>query len=249
LAGAGLDVALIARDEAKLLDVADAIRAQGRGTAVIPADVSQPAEAREAAASAETVLGSVDLLVNAAGVIEAETVAWEANPDQWWRTIEVNLRGPFLLAHALVPRMLARGGGRIIDLSSGAAWYEMATASAYNASKTALARFGGHLHDAGHADGLRVFELAPGVVATDMTAGMQMHEGRTEWTPVERTVELCLAIARGDLDACSGWSLRAGADTIESLQALAAATPLPIARRLRVLPASPTDPLAASFAR
>ena len=243
LAAAGVDVALLARDAARLDDVAAAVRAAGRRAVVLPAEVSDPAQAHAAATRAEAELGGVDLLVNAAGVIEAETAAWDADPEAWWRTVEVNLRGPFLMAHALVPGMLRRGGGRIVDLSSGAASHDMSTASAYNVSKTALARLGAHLHDAGHARGLRVFELAPGVVATDMTAGMDMHAGRTEWTPVERTVELVTAVASGDLDGCSGWFLRAGTDTPEGLRALAAAGTPANARRLRVLPAGPQDPL------
>lgn len=244
LAGAGVDVALLARDTGKLDDVAAAVRGEGRRAVVLAAEVSDRAQVRAAAARAEEELGGIDLLVNAAGVIEAETVAWDADPDEWWRTVEVNLRGPFLMVHALVPGMLQRGGGRIVDLSSGAASHDMATASAYNASKTALARLGSHLHDAGHARGLRTFELAPGVVATDMTAGMDMHVGRTEWTPVERTVELVSAIAAGELDGCSGWFLRAGTDTAASLRELAAGETPANARRLRVLPASPQDPLA-----
>ncbi len=243
LAAAGLDVALVARDVTRLDDVAAAIRAEGRRAIVVPAEVTDAAQVRDAVAAAEAELGGIDLLVNAAGVIEEETPAWEADPELWWRTMEVNVRGPFLLAHTLVPLMLGRGGGRIVDLSSGAGSHDMATASAYNASKTALLRFGAHLHVAGHAQGLRVFELAPGVVATDMTASMQMHVGRTEWTPVERTVELVNAIAAGDLDACSGWFLRAGADTVESLRALASGSTPANARRLRVLPAGPADPL------
>ncbi len=102
--------------------------------------------------------------------------------------------------------MLARGGGRVVDLSSGAGSHDMDGASAYNASKTALLRLGANLHRSGHALGLRTFEVSPGVVQTDMTASMVMHEGRTEWTPVERTVEMVVAIARGELDAFSGRS-------------------------------------------
>jgi hypothetical protein len=89
-----------------------------------------------------------------------------------------------------------------------------------------------------------VLELAPGVVQTDMSTSMAMHAGRTEWTPVERTVEIVTSFARGELDACSGWFVRATHDTPASLAALAAGETVPVARRLRVQPAGENDPLA-----
>ncbi len=64
-----------------------------------------------------------------------------------------------------------------------------------------------------------MFDLAPGVVATDMTAGMPAHDDRTEWTPVEQVADLVAAIGAGELDAMAGRFLRAGADTVESLRA------------------------------
>jgi 3-oxoacyl-[acyl-carrier protein] reductase len=119
--------------------------------------------------------------------------------------------------------------------------------SAYNASKTALVRMGANLHGDGFDRGIRVFELAPGVVKTDMSTGMTMHADRTDWTPPERVTELVDAIAAGELDACSGWFLRATHDTPTSLRALAAESRAEgvagTARRLRVLPAASGDPL------
>ncbi|PZR55471.1 short-chain dehydrogenase [Xylanimonas oleitrophica] len=253
LAEAGLDVALVARDRTALDAVAAGVRDAGRRAVVLPAEVTDAGQVRAAVAEAEAELGGVDLLVNAAGVVDAEVPAWEADPEQWWRTMEVNVRGPFLLAHAVVPGMLARGGGRVVDLASGASSHDMRVASAYNASKTALARLGAHLHATGFDRGLRTFEVAPGVVATDMTASMAMHEGRTDWTPVERTVDVVVAVARGELDACSGWFVRVTHDTPQSLRELAAGAggssggAPATARRLRVLPAGEGDPLAADL--
>lgn len=251
LAAAGLDVALLARDAARLDDVAARVRAAGRRAVVLEADVTDPAAVRAATGRAEQELDGVDLLVNNAGRIDAEVPLWEADPDAWWAVVETNVRGPFLLAHALVPGMLARGGGRVVDLASGASSHDMDGASAYNASKTALVRMGANLHVSGAARGLRVFEVAPGVVATDMTGSMTMHRGRTAWTPVERTVETVVAIARGELDDLSGCFLRVTHDTPAALRAAADAAaargeafPGEGARRLRVQPWGPDDPLA-----
>ncbi|MFI2104646.1 SDR family NAD(P)-dependent oxidoreductase [Isoptericola sp. NPDC019693] len=248
LARAGLDVALVARDAARLAEVAREVRDLGRTAVELPADVTDAAAVATAVRAAEAPasdggLGSVDLLVNNAGRIDAEVPLWEADPDEWWSVLETNVRGPFLLARHAVPGMLARGGGRVVDLNSGAGSHDSADATAYNASKTALMRLGAGLHAAGHDRGLRVLEVAPGVVRTDMTGAMRAHEGRTEWTPVERTVDLVTAFARGDLDACSGWFVRASHDTPESLVRLAGDATAPAARRLRVQPAADDDPL------
>ena len=254
LARAGLDVALLARDAARLEAVAAEVRASGVAAVVLTADVSDAAAVRAAVARAESELGSIDLLVNNAGALESEHPLWEADPDEWWSVFETNVRGPFLFNRYTVPGMIERGGGRVIDLASGASSHEMAGgSSAYNASKTALVRMGANLHNDGFAHGIRVFELAPGVVRTDMSTGMTLHEGRTEWTPVERVTDVVNAIALGELDACSGWFLRVTHDTPESLKALAADVAQQgaeaTARRLRVLPAGTGDPLAEALTK
>ncbi|MBL0886795.1 SDR family oxidoreductase [Myceligenerans sp. I2] len=252
LARAGLDVALLARDEQRLAEVADEIRELGRAAVVLTADVTSEAEVRDAVARAERPdggLGSVDLLVNNAGRLESEAPLWEADPEDWWATFEANVRGVFLLNRHVVPGMLARGGGRVIDLASGASTHEGPLGhSAYNASKTALVRMGAALHAEGHDRGLRVFELAPGTVKTRMSTALAIHANRTDWTPPERVTDLVNAIAAGHLDACAGWLVRATHDTPESLRQLVAAAesgqvPATARRRLRILPAGPEDPL------
>lgn len=248
LADAGLDVALLARDEARLAQVAAEVRARGRTALALPVDVTDSGAVADAVARAEASVadggvGGVDLLVNNAGRIDAEVPLWEADVDEWWSVLETNVRGPFLLARYAVPGMLARGGGRVIDLNSGSGSHDMTYSSAYNLSKTALMRIGHHLHATGHERGLRTLELAPGVVVTDMTSSMAVHAGRTEWTPVERTVDIAVAFARGELDECSGWFVRVSEDTPESLRRLAGEATAAAPRHLRVLPAGETDPL------
>lgn len=249
LARLGVDVALLARDAARLETVAEEVRATGSTAVVLATDVSDPAAVRAAVRQCEDTLGSIDLLVNNAGALESEHPLWEADPDEWWSVFETNVRAPFLFNRYAVPGMIERGGGRVIDLASGASSHEMVSdSSAYNASKTALARMGAKLHDEGFEHGIRVFELAPGVVKTDMSTSMSLHEGRTDWTPAERVTDVVNAIAAGELDMCSGWFLRVSHDTPASLRAcaeqVAAEGTARTARRLRVLPAGSDDPLA-----
>lgn len=248
LADAGLDLALLARDSERLEEVATEVRGRGRRALVLPVDVTDVSAVRGAAARAGAELAGIDLLVNNAGRVDAEVPLWEADPEQWWAVVETNLRGPFLLSRAFVPAMISRGGGRVVELASGASTHDMTGTSAYNASKTAVLRLVANLHVSGFDRGLRAFGVAPGVVATDMTASMRMHANRTEWTPVERTVDVVTAIARGELDACSGWYIRVTDDTPASLSELAAASG-PTSRRLRVLPANADDRLAADLTR
>lgn len=185
--------------------------------------------------------GRVDLLVNNAGVIDAEVPLVESDPDEWWRTVETNVLGPYLMTRTVLPHLTA-GTGRIVNLASGAAYRNADSATAYNLSKGALSRITSQL---GLGDGRTalVFDLAPGVVRTDMTLSMQMHRGRTEWTSPDEVSELLLAIARGELDAWSGRMVRAGVDTVESLRARAEAGLGDRDRTLGLLAWGPDDPL------
>lgn len=213
LAGAGLDVAVHATTVERAEATTAEARERGVRAVAVGADVTDPDAVRAAVAAAEEAIGPIDLLVNNAGRVDAEVPLWEADPAEWRDVLLTNVFGPFLFARTLVPGMLARGGGRIVDLNSGAGTRDMPAPSAYNASKTALFRIGGSLDQAARDAGIRAFELAPGVVDTDMTRSMAMHEGRTEWTDPADVAGLLLAIARGEADHLSGGYLRAGADS------------------------------------
>ncbi len=187
--------------------------------------------------------GRIDLLVNNAGVIDAEVPIEQSDPQDWWRTIEVNVRGPYLVTRTVLPHLLDQGAGRIINLNSGSGTTPGDVASAYNVSKSALGRITGSTHLSGRDRGVLAFDLAPGVVRTDMTASMPRHDDRTDWTDPADVVELFLALADGKLDAWSGRMVRAGADTVETLQRIAP-TLRDDARTVSLLPYGPEDPLA-----
>jgi 3-oxoacyl-[acyl-carrier protein] reductase len=265
LGRAGFAVGLLGRSRPELEKVAAQLRAADSTakaaaaattattatTATATADVCDFDAVRAAVDEITGALGPIDLLVNNAGVIEpVEVPAWEADPAGWWDVVEVDLRGPFHLVRAVVPSMVERGSGRVIDLNSGAGANDRAIYSAYCAAKAGLFRLTGNLHLAGFDRGLRAFEISPGVVRTDMTASMALHTGRTEWTPSAALVDLVVAAGRGDLDAWSGCFLRADLDTPASLRAAAQeltgrpdrSVSAP-ARRLGVRPWGPADPL------
>lgn len=186
--------------------------------------------------------GRIDLLVNNAGVIDAEVALAGSDPDEWWETVETNVRGPYLMTRAVLPHLVP-GVGRVVNLNSGAAYKNADNATAYNLSKGALARLTSQL-GLGEVRTALVFDLAPGVVRTDMTEAMVTHRGRTEWTSPAEVTDLLLAIARGELDAWSGRMVRAGTDTVESLRARAAAGLSQRDRTLGLIAWGDDDPLA-----
>ena len=186
--------------------------------------------------------GRVDLLVNNAGVIDREVGLLDSDPEQWWETIEVNLRGPYLMTRAVLPHMVAAGAGRIVNINSGAAYRNYDIATAYNVGKGALARLTAAT-GLNEDRGVRAFDLAPGVVRTDMTEAMDAHLGRTEWTDPSEVTDLVLALVSGELDAWSGRFVRAGLDTVASLRVRAAAG-LAEEERTLVLALGEDDPLA-----
>lgn len=240
LAGRGLRVGLLARDETALAEVAREITEAGGIASVAAADVTDPAEVDSAVAGLADALGPIDLLVNNAGAIDAEVPLWQADPVQWQRVLTTNVVGVFHVMHRVLAGMVARGGGRTVELASGAGTRDWEVASAYTVSKTALIRMTGHVHEAGFALGLRSFAIAPGVVDTSMTRGMQVHAGRSEFTPVARTVDLVAAIAAGELDDWSGRYLRVTHDTRETLQQHG--PPMRQDRRLGIIAWGPDDP-------
>jgi 3-oxoacyl-[acyl-carrier protein] reductase len=248
LGQAGVSVALLGRSPEALERVAAQVAAYGVRVSWAGADVRDYAQVQLAVERLEAAVGEVDLLVNSAGVIEpAEVPVWEAGPETWWHVVETDLRGPFHCVRAVVPGMVERGGGRVVNLSSGIGVCDRDIYSAYAAAKAGQFRITGSLHLAGFDRGLRAFEISPGVVRTDMTATMAIHAGRQDWTPVERVVELVVAVAAGRLDAWSGGFLRAGVDSLDSLEGAelkAGEKGLPpTARRLGILFYDETDPL------
>jgi NAD(P)-dependent dehydrogenase (short-subunit alcohol dehydrogenase family) len=213
----------------------------GARTLAVPADVTDRTSVEEAVARVTAELGNVDLLVNNAGLIDAaEVPLWEADPDQWWDVVASHVKGSFLLCRAVVPWMLLRNHGRIVNIASGQSVRVNPVYSAYGVAKTGLMRITEALDAALAGSEVTTFDLAPGVVDTPMTRSMSIWEGRTEWTPPEKVVEFVAAIAAGELDQWSGRLLRVGADDLHVVRGL---RPADDVRRLRLRPYGEADPL------
>jgi NAD(P)-dependent dehydrogenase (short-subunit alcohol dehydrogenase family) len=243
LAARGMAVAGLARTEDRLRAAMDEIaETTGARTLAVAADVTDRASVDAATARVAEELGPVDLLVNNAGLIdEFEVPLWETDPDQWWDVVSSHIRGGYLLCRSVVPWMLLRNRGRIVNIASGQSVRVNPEFSAYGVAKTGLMRITEALAAALEGSDVRAFDLSPGVVDTQMTRSMTMWRGFTDWTPPEQVAEFVAAIAAGQLDQWSGRFMRVGVDDLDDLRGI---TPEDAARQLRLRPYADEDPLA-----
>jgi NAD(P)-dependent dehydrogenase (short-subunit alcohol dehydrogenase family) len=173
-ARAGASVVLAARSTDEIASVADEIKYNRGGYALaIPTDVSDAAEVDHLLVLTLRAFGQIDILVNNAALVHPIGRVWETSPLAWQKLIKTNLLGPYFCARAVLPHMLERGNGRIINVSSGVADMNLEGTSAYNASKAALERFSGTLAAEVEGTGVVVTTLRPGIVDTQMQADIR----------------------------------------------------------------------------
>jgi NAD(P)-dependent dehydrogenase (short-subunit alcohol dehydrogenase family) len=245
LAADGAQVALMGRDPATLDAVVVEVAGAGGRAVAAAADVSRGGQVRAAVEEVTRHVGPIDLLVSNAGQRDAAGSApWEADPADWWRVVETNLRGPFLLAHAVLPGMVARGSGRVLHVGSGMGHSPRPAWSAYGVSKAALSRLTDTLGAALDGTGVTVLEASPGLVRTEMTETMWGPAEEQPWNPVEAITGLVLRFARGELDLLHGRFVHAARDDLDGLLARAAELRAADARTLRLRPYGDEDPLA-----
>jgi NAD(P)-dependent dehydrogenase (short-subunit alcohol dehydrogenase family) len=137
LADAGADIAAVGRDEKGLADVKKAVQTLGRKCIAIEADLATVEGPQHAAREALKAFGTIDILVNNAGVTTVKSII-DTPVDDWDWVNAVNLRAPYLLAQALVPKMITQQMGKIINISSQSGVVGLDDHGAYGASKGGL---------------------------------------------------------------------------------------------------------------
>jgi 3-oxoacyl-[acyl-carrier protein] reductase len=163
LKASGGRVSLWDRDTAALTRAAASL---GEGTDTRAVDVTDAAGIAGAAVSTAAALGRIDALVCSAGITGPNTATWEYPVDAWRQVIEVNLNGVFLCNRAVVPVMLARDYGRIVNIASVAGKEGNPNASAYSASKAAVIGLTKSLGKELAKTGVRVNCVTPAAVKT-----------------------------------------------------------------------------------
>ncbi len=222
LAAAGAAVGLIARSPGELADAVGEIARAGEVAAAAVADVTDAEAAAAAVAELRERLGPADILVNNAGVSGPIGPAWQIDAADWWRVVEVNLGGAFVLTQLVLAGMVVAGRGRIINITSNAGVYRWPLLSAYAASKAALVKLTENVAEEARPHGVSVFSVDPGILpiglgeaALNSSADRRTPEGRVHgWirdqlasgrgADPDQAADLVVALAGGRADRLSG---------------------------------------------
>jgi len=222
LAGAGAAVGLVARSADQLAESVRLIEADGGVAVATTADLADPDAAETAMRRLRNELGPPDLLVNNAGITGPIGPAWEVPEREWWRAVEVNLRAVTVCSRLVLPDMVARGGGRIVNVTSRAGVYRWPLLSAYSVSKAAVIKYTENLAQETKRHGIGVFSVHPGILPigfgeqalTAVVQGDGPYGGLREWFRGEfdagrtaqphQVAELVVRIAAGGADQLSG---------------------------------------------
>ncbi len=172
LAAAGGNVVVNYRsDRSGAESVASEIAALGQRALPVEADVSSSADVTRMIADINRALGPVDVLVNNAGIALPRTID-DLSEDDFDRTVSVNLKSAFLCIQAVLPHMLSRKWGRIVNISSGAARGRGEIGVHYNAAKAGLEGLTRGYAMRVAADGVTVNSVAPSLISTEMISGI-----------------------------------------------------------------------------
>ena len=171
LAGAGAQIALVARDVKRLEEVRDAIAKAGGTADVFKADVTQEKEVGALASSVQQRFGPPQILINSAGINIRKNLV-DFSLEEFRSVIDASLTATFLMCRAFVPGMKGTGYGRILNLSSIMSHVSIAGRSAYSSAKAALLGLTRALALELAADGITVNGISPGPIGTDMNLAL-----------------------------------------------------------------------------
>ena len=218
LADAGAAVGVVARSADEIAATAARIQDRGGRAEAVTVDVVDEQSVRRAFERIRGDLGEIDLLVNNAGRNTTFGPVWRVDADRWWGDVAVNLLGPFLCSAAVLPSMVGRGQGRIVNVVSGTAGRPVPYNSGYAASKAAAVRLTDCLAAETAGYGVHVFALEPGSVRIGMSADIIKNPEAARWlgpvlgpalealpdVPASATGDAVVFLASGRADALSG---------------------------------------------
>ncbi len=223
LARHGAKVAVTARQTDKLAETVALIEEVGGEGLAIAMEVTDIDSVRAGFKQISETFGSIDLLVNNAGIGAGSLPLWEQDIDEWWSVMDVNVRGVLNCSHTVLPEMVARQSGRIINIGSYAGIRPSPLTTAYSVSKAALMSLTDNFAAETKDHNISIFVISPGLVFTDMTRDVEAFQDLPEdaWTPIQKGAELCVVLASGQADKLTGRMIHAREDKIHDLIARA----------------------------
>ena len=227
LADAGFALGLVARSAPALAESQRLAQARGVSAVSIAADVTDPRAVQGAVGAIEEDVGPITVLVNNAGSLRAIGPLWQVDPDDWWTDVLTSLGGAFNLCREVVPRMIERRQGRIVNVTSYVAVRPTPYETGYACGKAGVGSLTEALAASLENYGIRAFAVAPGFTRTEMTRHLTESKAGRQWLPAvgqgrvveaERSAELIALLARGAADELNGRLLHA-LDDVETLLA------------------------------
>ena len=230
----GAELTIASRTQTELEQVAAQIRKKGGQVQVIRTDVSNQDDVARLIEATLTAYGQIDILVNAAGVYGPIGPMWDVDVDEWIRATQINLFGTFMCCHAVLPHMIERRQGKIVNFSGGGATSSLPRFTAYGVSKTANVRLTETLAEEVKEFNIQVNAVAPGAVDTRLqdqvlAAGeragdllgriRKLRETGEGGVPRELPAALVVFLASDESDGLTGKLIAAAYDGWESWDA------------------------------
>ena len=230
-AAEGALLALAARTDAELAATADEIRTEfGSDVTTVITDVRDREQVENAVSHTVDTFGPIDVMVNNAGNTGQIGSLWQLDPERWANVISVHVLGTYYGCRAVIPGMLERGQGRIVNMSGVGGPND----TSYDAAKTAIVNMTENLSVELAGTGITVNAISPGSIHTRMweevrdmalAAGdMDMYEKGVQVTSgggasIERAAQLAVMLGSDDCGELSGRLIRAALDTFEDIPA------------------------------
>ncbi|QDI72806.1 polyketide synthase [Streptomyces calvus] len=222
MADAGANLVVTGRDVDTLDRLSHELRERQAEVLALPTDLGDRESMPRLLAAVGERFDAVDVLVNNAGVTGPAGPLWETDDDAWWHAMEVNLRGSTRACRAVLPGMIERHGGRVVNIVSSAGKHRWPLVSGYSVSKAALIKLGENLAPELEGTGVTVFSYHPGLVDLGITQ-RQIEGGMTgeRWSDEvrawllaqresrrlvdpRRSAEMLVRLASGEADPLSG---------------------------------------------
>jgi len=178
----GARVVCAARRAERIKETAGAIESEGGAALAVPTDITDIGHVERMVSQTLDTFGQIDVIFNNAGRFNSLGAVWEVDPDEWWNDVTVNIRGTMLCCRAVLPHMLERDSGIIINMSGG---NQIPGGTGYSCSKVGVVRFTELLARELEHEGSSVLALimGPGFVRTEMTElQIETPEGQ-KWLP------------------------------------------------------------------